>query len=93
MELGQHEAALQDLQRQLALNSEEATTHFNVAICYRNIGQTNSALQSINTAIEQSPATGVFYAFRSAVYTDLGQTALAQADAQRAQSLGNGAPQ
>lgn len=80
--------ALQDIDSYLKLDPTNADIWYEGARCQRALNNPNKAIEYYNNAIRINPKVGLFYAERGKTYQQLGNTNAANADINKARSLG-----
>ena len=86
-DLGQTERAIEDYDKAIELNPEDATAYCNRGAAYAKLGQTERAIEDFDKAIELNPEDAAAYYNRGNAYDDLGQTERAIEDFDKAIEL------
>ena len=87
-EAGQYDQALKEFNQALKLKPNDAALYDLRGVALRGKGQDDQALQDFNQALQLDPKYARAYRNRSMVYYDKSDFAKAQADLEKAQSLG-----
>lgn len=91
LRLRQPDRALADFEAALQLDPEDAETYLRRGGAHHALHQLDAAIQDYDTAIEKKPDYGRAYSARGGVKSEAGDKAGAQADWDKAESLGFGA--
>lgn len=87
MHLGQHQRAIDDIERALRLNSGDSDSYYLRGLAYRALGQHQKAIDDSTRAINLEPDFAAAYANRAFSNKALGNTSQAKSDARRAQDI------
>ena len=87
LELGQQEAALEDLQRAARELPDDVMTQLNLGILYQDMGRTADAVVAYDTVVRLEPDWMGAWINRSSALLDAGMTRAAVEDARRAVEL------
>ncbi|MCC7222675.1 MAG: tetratricopeptide repeat protein [Chitinophagales bacterium] len=86
--LGKHELAKADYDAYIATTTDNAKAYYWRGLANRHLKMIPQSLPDFDRAIQLDPKNGEFYLHRSYTHKDLGNTAAAEADVQKAKSLG-----
>lgn len=81
---GQLDLALADLRKYVTLDTADAVSWNNIAMIYMRKGQLQDALNAFTKTIEIKPDAAISYQNRAKIHEMMGNTALMQADLERA---------
>lgn len=84
---GQLDLALADLRKYVTLDTADAVSWNNIAMIYMRKGQLQQALQAFTKTIEIKPDAAISYQNRAKIHEMMGNTAMMQADLERARQL------
>ena len=81
--------AIRYLRKAIKLDDNRSEAHFQLGICYGQLGRYKESINELNRAIAIDPEKGVYYYGRARVYLLAGMNASAQSDFQQAAALEN----
>jgi hypothetical protein len=81
--------AIRYLRKAIALDDSRSEAHFQIGICYGQLGRFKESIEELNRAIAINPDKGVYYYGRARVHLLAGMHASAQSDFQQAAALEN----
>ncbi len=85
--IGQHDKAIVDLTKAIALDPNLAAAYFNRGLAYTKIGQHDKAIVDLTKAIQLDPNDADAYSTRGVAYNDKGQYDMAIEDFNKAIAL------